>query len=95
MSVSQPKAEHVPLKGSRRYHRAGAQVMGRCDGQDWCEVTVKVRRKEALPEPVPGKPISRTELTAKYGAESKDLDTVAKTLELVRTDGCIEGRCNL
>jgi kumamolisin len=79
MSASQPKAEHVPLKGSRRYHRPGARVLGRCDQQEWCEVTVKVRRKAALPEPVPGKPISRAELTARYGAESKDLDTVAKT----------------
>ena len=80
MAASQPKAEHVPLKGSRRYHRAGAQVLGRCDQQEWCEVTVKVRRKAPLPEPVPGKPLSRADLAAKYGAESKDLDTVEKVL---------------
>ncbi len=78
MTASQPKGAHVPLKGSRRYHRAGAQVMGRCDQQEWCEVTVKVRRKAALPEPVPGKPISRADLSSRYGAESNDLDTVAK-----------------
>ena len=42
-------------------------------------MTVKVCRKAELPEPVPGKSISRAELTKKYGAESGDLDAVAKT----------------
>ncbi len=41
-------------------------------------MTVKVRRKAELPEPVAGKSISRAELTKKYGAESGDLDAVAK-----------------
>ena len=80
MAAIPANGAHVPLKGSRRYHRAGAEVQGRCDQQEWCEVTVKVRRKAALPEPVPTKPISRADLTAKYGAESKDLDTVERVL---------------
>jgi kumamolisin len=80
MPASQPKAEHVPLKGSRRYHRPGAEVLGRCDQMEWCEVTVKVHRKAPLPEPVPGKALSRADLTAKYGADSKDLDAVEKAL---------------
>ena len=80
MAASQGNGAHVPLKGSRRYHRAGAELLGRCDQQEWCEVTVKVRRKAALPEPVPTKPISRADLTARYGAESKDLDTVERVL---------------
>jgi hypothetical protein len=42
---------HVLLKGSRRYHRAGAEILGRADPHEWCEVTVKVRRKTQLPEP--------------------------------------------
>jgi hypothetical protein len=47
---------------------------------EWCEVTVKVHRKAPLPEPVPGKALSRADLTAKYGADSKDLDAVEKAL---------------
>ncbi len=90
MSTLQPKAEHVPLRGSRRYHRAGAQVMGRCDGQDWCEVTVKVRRKAALPEPVPGKPISRAELHGQVWRRVERPRHRGKNAWLVRTDSPIE-----
>jgi kumamolisin len=80
MAGSKDRSVHVPLKGSRRYHRPGAQVLGRCDRHEWCEVTVKVRRKAPLPEPVPGQPISRADLEARYGADSKDLDNVDKVL---------------
>jgi kumamolisin len=55
-------------------------VLGRSDRQEWCEVTVKVRRKAPLPEPVPGKPISRADLASRYGADPNDLDAVAKAL---------------
>ena len=41
---------------------------------------MKVRRKAPLPEPVPGKPLTRANMAAQYGAESKDLDTVEKVL---------------
>ena len=80
MSAQKGQVEHVPLKGSRRYHRSGAKVMGKCDQQEWCEVTVKVRRKAPLPEPVPSKPLSCADLTAKFGAEPKDLDAAEKVL---------------
>jgi len=80
MAGSKGSGAHVPLKGSRRYHRAGAQVLGRSDRLEWCEVTVKVRRKAPLPEPVSAKPISRADLAARYGAEPKDLDKVEKIL---------------
>jgi kumamolisin len=72
---------HVPLKGSRRYQRPGSQVIDRANPSDWCEVTVKVRRKEPLPEPVAGKPISRAELAKRYGADEKDLNAVAASLK--------------
>jgi kumamolisin len=39
-----------------------------------------VRRKAPLPDPVPGKPISRADLVAKYGADPKDLEAVEKVL---------------
>ena len=41
---------------------------------------MKVRRKAPLPEPVPGKPLTRANLASHYGAESKDLDAVEKAL---------------
>jgi kumamolisin len=44
-------------------------------------VTVKVHRKEPLPEPVAGKPINRAELAKRYGANEKDLNTVAASLK--------------
>ena len=60
--------EHVVLKGSRRNHRPGAQVLGRSNRHEWCEITVKLRRKQALPEPVPGKAVISREAAATYGA---------------------------
>lgn len=79
-SVAYAVGTHVKLPGSTRYPRAGARVIGKSDPQEWCEVTVKVRRKAPLPEPNPDKPISRAELASKYGADSKDLDLVEKEL---------------
>ena len=70
----------VALKGSRRYQRPGSQVLGRADRNEWCEVTISCRRKAPLPEPVPGKPISRADLIANYGADPKDLDAVEKAV---------------
>ncbi len=80
MTPSIPGTSFVPLKGSRRCHRPGSVVLGRSDSTEWCEVTVKVRRKAPLPEPVPHQPISRAELATKYGADPKDLDTVERVL---------------
>ena len=37
MAASLGSATHVLLKGSRRYHRAGAEVLGRSDKGEWCE----------------------------------------------------------
>jgi kumamolisin len=71
---------HVLLKGSQRFHRAGSEVLCPCDRQDWCELTIKIRRKAPLPDPNPAKPISRADLATRYGADPKDLDTVEKTL---------------
>jgi kumamolisin len=71
---------HVPLKGSRRYRRSGSQDLGPADDHERCELTVKVRRKANLPELLPGKIISRTELENRCGADPKDFDTVEKVL---------------
>jgi kumamolisin len=80
MDPSNPSATHVVIKGSQRFHRSGAQVMGQSNPHESCEITVKVRRKAELPEPDPDKPISKADLTSLYGADTKDLDTVVKVL---------------
>ena len=70
--------KHVLLNGSRRHHRAGAQVLGRANRHEFCEITVKLRRKEALPDPVPGKAVISRQTVANYGASDGDMDTVAR-----------------
>jgi hypothetical protein len=73
MSAHPNPTNHVVLKGSRRSHRPGAQVLGRSDPHEWCEITVKLRRQAALPEPVAGKAVlTRTEAAEKYGASPAD-----------------------
>jgi kumamolisin len=72
---------HVVLPGSRRYHRAGTQVLGRADAHEWCDVTIKLRRAEKLPEPVAGKAVvSRADFDHRYGADTDDLATVENVL---------------
>ena len=80
MPESRPEDSYVALAGSARSHRSGSEVMGASDPQETCDVTVKVRRKAALPEPDPDRPIDRAELTAKYGADAADLDAVERVL---------------
>ena len=46
--------QHTILSGSHRYHRSGVEILGRADPHEWVEVTIKVRRKAALPEPMAG-----------------------------------------
>jgi kumamolisin len=75
-----PDVSHVVLPGSERFHRPGSEVMNLCEPQEMCDIMVKVRRKAELPEPDAAKPISKVDLAAKYGADSKDLDTVEKVL---------------
>jgi hypothetical protein len=71
----------VVLPGSRRYHRAGTQVLGRADAHEWCDVTIKLRRAEELPEPVAGKAVvSRADFDHSYGADADDLATVENVL---------------
>jgi len=72
---------HVVLPGSHRYHRAGAQVLGRADAHEWCDVTIKLRRARELPEPVAGKAVlSRAEFAQRYGAAGDDLAAVESVL---------------
>jgi kumamolisin len=73
--------KHVTLKGSRRSHRPGAQVLGRADPHEWCEITVKLRRQTPLPEPQPGRAVlTREEAAKKHGASAADIEAVVKSL---------------
>ena len=73
---------HVVLKGAHRVRRPGAQLLGRTDAHEWCEITMKVRRKAPLPEPsADGKPVlNRADLAEKHGAATADLNQVEKVL---------------
>jgi kumamolisin len=70
---------HVLLSGSTRAMRPGAKVLGVADPDEWIEVTIKVRRKKALPQPG-GKVLSLSELETQYGAVAADLKKVTDVL---------------
>jgi len=68
---------HVILSGSMRAVRPGASVLGVADPSEWIELTIKIRRKQPLPDitrAVTAKPISRAELEAQYGADPADME---------------------
>jgi kumamolisin len=73
---------HVVLQGSSRQVRPGAKVLGVAGPDEWIEVTVKLRRKQPLPEPT-GRPatfLTRSELEANYGAAPADMEKVRTAL---------------
>ena len=81
MSAHSNPEKYTLLKGTRRSHRAGAEVIGRSNGQELCDITVKVRRAAALPEPVAGKAVlSRSEAVRAHGAVPAEIDMVANVL---------------
>jgi len=76
------KLSHVVLPGSARQVRPGARVLGAAGPEEWIEITLKLRRKQALPEPLGGtaKVLSRAELEANYGASADDVEKVRTVL---------------
>lgn len=58
--------------------RPGAKVLGVADPHEWIELTIKVRRRQALPNV--GKRLSRAELEAQYGADPADVEKVKTVL---------------
>jgi|HubBroStandDraft_1064217.scaffolds.fasta_scaffold08429_3 kumamolisin len=77
MSDTPPSATHVELTGPKRMHRSGAEVLGRSDRHEWCQITVKVRRKAELPEPVAGQAVlTRAQAATDHGADPADLAAV-------------------
>jgi kumamolisin len=78
--------EHVVLKGSRRFHRGGVEILGRADLHDWCEVTVKLRRKIPIPEPsTRGSPVlTKKALLGSHGADPNDVKKVEDAFKQYR-----------
>src|SRR2546427_9782410 len=72
--------EYTSLPGSRRFNRVGAEILGRADSHEWCEVTVKLRRKTPLPEPSPtGQPVvTQRQLAEDHGANPDDAAKVER-----------------
>jgi kumamolisin len=71
---------HVVVNGSERIPLPGAIATARADADVTIEVTLKLRRKTALP-PLTGRPavaMTRENLRANYGASKADIDKVAK-----------------
>ena len=73
---------HAVLAGSMRAARPGAKVLGVADPDEWIELTIKLRRKKALPEmgKAVAKPLSMQELESQYGADAADIDKVKTVL---------------
>jgi kumamolisin len=73
---------HSPIVGSDRKPLPGAVATSRTNPNTTIEVTLKLRRKAALP-PVtkrPTKILTRDQLRDTYGANQSDIDQVVKTL---------------
>lgn len=83
----------TPVKGSDRVPLPGAKAIGAAHGEQWVEVTVKVKRKAELPD-LTGRPktkMTREELAAKYGANAQDVEKLAAQframgLDVIHTD---------
>ncbi|HEY2138340.1 MAG TPA: S53 family peptidase [Xanthobacteraceae bacterium] len=81
MSPRTPSGTHVVLPGSRRFHRSGAEVLGRADPKETVNVSLKLRRAAPLPEPKAGKAVvSRSDIAKRYGARTQDLAKVQDVL---------------
>jgi len=76
------KETHSVLDGSERVALAGAKVLGRANPNTMMQVTLKLRRKEELPE-LEGRPsatLTREELASQYGAKQADIEKVGEVL---------------
>jgi kumamolisin len=92
--VAPPTTEKLAVvAGSRRVALAGARAIGPANPQASIEVTLKLRRKQALPElhTRPATPMTREQLAKTYGASGADIEKVSEVfakfdLQTVRSD---------
>src|SRR5580658_150770 len=84
---------HAAIQGSERKPLPGAVATGRANPNSTLEVSVKLRRKKALPALTkrPDTIMTRAQLRDTYGAAQADVDKVVQTLgtfglSLVRAD---------
>jgi kumamolisin len=80
-SIGGMNGTHAAVDGSERVPMAGAHAMGRVNPHATIEVTLKLRRKQELPElnDRPKQVMTRDELAAKYGASAADVRKVTET----------------
>ena len=76
-----PNIEHAIIKGSERILPNGARAIGAADEHAWVEVTVKLKRKQALPAVEKGKTWTREQLASAHGATEDDVRTVSASFE--------------
>jgi kumamolisin len=81
----------VPLPASKKAPPKDAKLSGKISPEERVEVTIRVRRKPGAGSPkVGGKPLTRDEFRAAYGADPADIDKIEKFanengLEIVQT----------
>lgn len=74
---------HAIVAGSRRVPLPGARLLGRANPHSVLEVTLKLRRKQELPELTgrPAKVLTREQLAQTYGASQEDIEKVGQAFE--------------
>ena len=81
----------VPLPASKKAPPKDAKLSGKISPAERVEVTIRVRRKPGAGSPkAGGKPLTRDEFRAAYGADPADIDKIEKfanehSLEIVQT----------
>jgi kumamolisin len=76
------RSSHILLPGSERRVLPGARALGVAGPEEWIEITIKLRRKQPLPE-LNGRPaarMTREEFEIAYGADQADIDKVVTVL---------------
>ncbi len=77
-----------PVAGSRRHPLPGSRAIGPVDPAEWIRLTLKVRRRAALPEIAsrPQAALSREDLAEKYGADPADVAKIRDAMERAGLD---------
>ena len=78
-----PHETHAVLNGTRKLVAPGARKIGFADPEALVEVTIKVRRKNALPlcTSCPHIQLSREEIAERHGTAQEDIDAVVRAME--------------